>query len=142
MSLVRKTLVAAAVSGITLAGAVGTANAAVAPKPVVKNFHVYSPTKTKWTSKAEGWVKFSAKSTSVTGIATNKSKTAVTLVVVIYKDKAVIGTKTVIVKGAVKTSHGLVPSHAGVTKLVQQPATKVTVKIGTGAPQVLTPKKH
>jgi hypothetical protein len=139
MSLVRKTIVAAAVSGITLTGAVGTANAVVAPKPVVKSFNVYSPTKKTWTSKASGWVKFSAKSTSVTGLALNKSKTAVTLVVVIYKGGAVIATKTVVVKGAVTISHGLVPGHADVALLAAKPATKVTVKIGTGATQVVTP---
>lgn len=139
MSLVRKTIVAAAVSGITLTGVVGTANAVVAPKQVVKSFNVYSPTKKTWTSKASGWVKFSAKSTSVTGLALNKSKTAVTLVVVIYKGAAVIATKTVVIKGAVKNSHGLVAGHAGVALLAAKPATKVTVKIGTGAPQVVTP---
>jgi hypothetical protein len=137
MSLVRKTIVAAAISGITLTGAVGTANAVVAPKQVVKSFYVYSPTKKTWTSKASGWVKFSAKSTSVTGIALNKSKTAVALVVVVYKGGAVIATKTVVIKGAVKTSHGLVPGHADVALLAAKSATKVTVKIGTGAPQVV-----
>jgi hypothetical protein len=128
------------VSGVALTGAAGTAHATVTPKPVVKAFHVYSPTKKTWTSKASGWVKFSAKSTNVSGVAFNKSKTAVTLVVVIYKGNAVIAKKTVVVKGAVKTSHGLVPGHASVALLSKKPATMVSVKIGTGATQVI--KNH
>jgi hypothetical protein len=137
MSLVRKTIVAAAVSSITLTGAVGTANAVVAPKQVLKSFNVYSPTKKTWTSKASGWVKFSAKSTSVTGIALNKSKTAVSLVVTVYKGWTAIATKTIVVKGAMKTSHGLVPGHANVVLLTAKSASGVTVKIGTGGAQVV-----